>query len=129
MATSEQIGEIAMILLTFRDQLKIYHWMTTNYARHKATDILVVSLTAQMDRFMETLQGSKNKRLKLSSKNKIIKFENPSDSSILDVLVAFKNWLTNILPTYLKPFDKDLSNIRDEILGSVNHAIYLFTLH
>ena len=25
----EQIGEIAMIFLAFRNQLKIYHWQTT----------------------------------------------------------------------------------------------------
>ena len=49
--TSEQIGEIAMIFLAFRDQLKIYHWQTLSYARHKASDKLVDDITDQIDRF------------------------------------------------------------------------------
>ena len=128
MTTPTQLGEIAMFFLSFRDQLKIYHWQTTNYARHIAADQLVTVVTTQMDRFMETLQGSRDKRLYVSSKHKTIVFKNQSDSEILSLLEAFKYWLVTDLPKNLKPFDKDLSNIRDEILGSVNKTIYLFSL-
>jgi hypothetical protein len=126
--TPEQIGEIAMIFLSFRDQLKIYHWQTTSYARHKAADRLISSMTEQIDRFMETLQGSRDTRLVLTPESGTIKFKNQGDENAIEILVAFKGWLSNGLSSMLQPFDKDLSNIRDEMLGSVNKTIYLFSL-
>uniref|UniRef100_A0A6C0JT57 Uncharacterized protein n=1 Tax=viral metagenome TaxID=1070528 RepID=A0A6C0JT57_9ZZZZ len=124
----EQIGEIAMIFLAFRNQLKIYHWQTTSYARHKASDRLISSITEQIDRFMETLQGSRDTRLVLTSQSGTISFNNQKDDNATEILVAFKEWLSDSLSSILQPFDKDLSNIRDEMLGSVNQTIYLFSL-
>jgi hypothetical protein len=124
----EQIGEIAMIFLAFRNQLKIYHWQTTSYARHKASDRLISSITEQIDRFMETLQGSRDTRLVLTSQSGTISFNNQKDDNATEILVAFKEWLSDGLSSILQPFDKDLSNIRDEMLGSVNQTIYLFSL-
>lgn len=126
--TPEQIGEIAMIFLAFRNQLKIYHWQTTSYARHKASDRLISSITEQIDRFMETLQGSRDTRLVLTSQSGTISFNNQKDDNATEILVAFKEWLSDGLSSILQPFDKDLSNIRDEMLGSVNQTIYLFSL-
>jgi len=127
MNSPEQIGKIALIFLAFRDQLKIYHWQTTSYARHRAADKIVSIITEQMDRFMETLLGSRNMRLKMPSRNSI-DFVDQSDSDILTLMKEFKKWLLRDLPDKLEPFDKDLSNIRDEILGSINKTIYLFSL-
>jgi hypothetical protein len=126
--TPEQIGEIAIIFLSFRDQLKIYHFQTLSYSRHKASDKLVNSINDQLDRFMETLQGSRDTRLVLTSSSRIIKLTNQKDEDVTNMLVAFKEWLLNRLPAMLQPFDKDLSNIRDEMLGSVNQTIYMFSL-
>jgi len=128
MSTATEIGEIAMILLSFRDQLKIYHWQTHTYSRHKSTDKLVEIMTEQMDRFLETLQGSRNLRMVVPSKRPFITFENQTDNSIVLLINEFKKWLNNKLPKKLKPIDNDLRNIRDEILGSVNQSLYLFTL-
>ena len=117
-----------MIFLAFRNQLKIYHWQTTSYARHKASDRLISSITEQIDRFMETLQGSRDTRLVLTSQSGTISFNNQKDDNATEILVAFKEWLSDGLSSILQPFDKDLSNIRDEMLGSVNQTIYLFSL-
>jgi hypothetical protein len=37
-------GEIVNLMLTLRNQVKIYHWETMQYARHKSTDDLVDKL-------------------------------------------------------------------------------------
>ena len=126
--TPEQIGEIAMIFLAFRNQLKIYHWQTTSYSRHKASDKLGLVISGQIDRFMETLQGSRDTRLVLTSRHDTIKFTNQKDEEATTILVAFKNWLMDGLPAMLQPLDKDLSNIMDEMLASVNQTIYLYSL-
>ena len=77
---------------------------------------------------METLQGSRDIRLSLTSKSGTIKLKNQKDDNVTKILIAFKNWLSDGLSSMIQPFDKDLSNIRDEMLGSVNHTIYLFSL-
>jgi hypothetical protein len=123
------IGEIALQIICVRDQLKFYHWAGTNsYSRHVASDALVNSLTDKLDKFIEIMQGSENKKLSLN--NKSVTFTVETDISITTVLESFKIWLTYKLPTYLntKTSNTDLLNIRDDILGDVNKTLYLFTL-
>jgi hypothetical protein len=119
------IGEIALNFMFIRDQLKIYHWTTTSYARHKSSDALVDSLSEKMDKFIETIQGIHGKRLVLPAK-KQFSFKNENDKSIIKLLEKFKDWLNNVLPKYIKK-NTDLLNIRDDILSDINNTIYLFT--
>jgi hypothetical protein len=122
-----KIGEIALNLIYVRDQLKVYHWSTTNYARHIASDNLVNNLTLKMDQFMEVIQGTENKRLILK-KSTEFNISVETDKSVVNLLNKFKIWLTDILPTYIKKNNTDLFNIRDDILSDVNNTLYLFTL-
>jgi hypothetical protein len=124
---SIQIGEIAMIFLSFRDQLKIYHWQTSVYARHVAADKLFDALEDQIDRFMEVLQGSRNLRIQLTTKSGNVKYSNQSDDDANSILLSFKNWLSTVLPSMLEDTNTDLLNIRDEMLASVNNTIYLYS--
>ena len=98
---SIQIGEIAMIFLSFRDQLKIYHWQTSVYARHVAADKLFDALEDQIDRFMEVLQGTRNLRIQLTAKSGNVKYSNQSDDDANAILLSFKNWLSTVLPKIL----------------------------
>lgn len=124
-----QIGEIVLIFLSFHNQLKIYHWQTTSYARHQASGELVEKITTHIDKFIETIQGSRGKRLKILPNDSTIRFENLGDDDILKTLNLFKGWLLSDLSSILEPSDKDLMNIRDEILSDVNKTIYLFSLN
>jgi len=121
------IGEIALYFTFVRDQIKFYHWATKSYPRHVASDSLVNNLSSKMDKFIEVMQGSENKRLTLP-KNSKPTFKIESDSSIIVFLNDFKSWLTTELPTYLNKKDTDLFNIRDDILVHVNQTLYLFSL-
>jgi hypothetical protein len=124
---SIQIGEIAMIFLSFRDQLKIYHWQTSVYARHVAADKLFDALEDQIDKFMEVLQGTRNLRIQLTAKSGNVKYSNQSDDDANAILLSFKNWLSTVLPNMLEDTNTDLLNIRDEMLASVNNTIYLYS--
>lgn len=123
------IGEVALKMIFYRDQLKFYHWAGTDlYSRHVASDSLTNSLTDKLDKFIEIMQGGENKKLILSKTSIIFTVE--TDASILKLLENFKIWLTNILPTLLNPTrqNTDLLTIRDDILGDINKTLYLFTL-
>jgi hypothetical protein len=122
------IGVIAILFLGFRDQLKIYHWKTLSYSRHKASDKLIGNLTEMIDTFIETMQGSRGERIQLGDIPLMIK--EYDDKSIIDLLDEFKEWLSGEkgLVSYLKKTDTDLLNLRDEILAKINQTLYLFSL-
>lgn len=114
--------------MTLRDQIKVYHWQTMSYPRHKATDDLVSSLDEKIDSFVETYMG-KYGRPKFTARSGTIRVENFHDKNGPALLKSAADWLTHKLPKHLKPTDTDLLNIRDEILGDLNKSLYLFTLH
>jgi DNA-binding ferritin-like protein len=101
---------------------KLYHWRTHSYPEHKATDKLYEALNDQVDRFVETMLGSKNTRASLTHM--------PLRS--FNTLPAFKQRI-EYYKQYLKhmpaSLGTDLLNIRDELLGSLNQFSYLLTLH
>lgn len=120
-------GEIVNLMLTLRNQVKIYHWETMKYARHKSTDDLVDKLDDSIDKFVEVYIG-KYDRPKLTPRTGTIRLRNYDDVQAPALLTEAITWMTNRLPTLLSKNDTDLLNIRDEILAELNQTLYLFTL-
>ena len=120
-------ADIIHVLLLLRNQVKIYHWQTMSYSRHKATDDLVEGLDAKIDTFVEVFMG-KYGRPHFTPKNSSLVLYDASDKKGHVMLEGCVNWLVGTLPKLLKPEDSDLLNIRDEILADLNKARYLFTL-
>ena len=114
-------------MLTLRNQIKIYHWQTMKYPRHKATDDLVDKLDDNIDKFVEVYMG-KYGRPKFGGRTGVIKIRNFHDQEAPALLKSAIAWLTHKLPKHLKSGDTDLLNIRDEILADLNQSLYLFTL-
>jgi hypothetical protein len=114
-------------MMTLRDQVKIYHWQTMSFPRHKATDELVGKLDDNIDKFVEVYMG-KYGRPKLSGRTGTIKIRNFHDKEAPALLQSAIDWLTHKLPKHLKNTDTDLLNIRDEIIADLNQTLYLFTL-
>jgi hypothetical protein len=117
-------GDIVTHMLTIRNQVKLYHWQTGSFARHKATDDLTASLDEKIDQFVEVYMG-KYGRPKVSG---TIKLHNFSDTAAKSFVAKETKYLTVELPKKVKSSDTDLLNIRDEILGDLNKVLYLFTL-
>ena len=122
------LGNIAIIFLGIRDNVKLYHWQTKSYSRHKASDKLSNSLGELMDKFLEVMQGSRNKRIQIGNGLPLL-IKNQTDASIVETLKQFREWLIKKdgLPSFLTKNDTELLNIRDEILEAVNQTLYLFT--
>ena len=131
----DQNTYVLLSFLTILNQIKIYHWQTFNYARHKATDDLYSELSGLIDNFVEVLQGrvinkeSKNYRIMFNA-NTTIPISNLFDTDASNFLKNCKKFFENdkdllsILNT-----STDLSNIRDEMLALINKNIYLFSLN
>ena len=119
-------GEIVNLMLTLRNQVKIYHWETMQFSRHKSTDDLLEKLDDSIDKFVEVYIG-KYGRPKLTPKTGTIRLRNFSDEEGQELLKQAIEWLTTRLPKLLSSKDTDLLNIRDEILADLNQSLYLFT--
>lgn len=120
-------AEIVHLMMTLRDQVKLYHWQTINYPRHIATNDLVTKLDVNIDQFVEVYIG-KYGRPKLSGKTSSIYLRNHSDQEATKMIQEAIDWMTNDLTSKLKKTDTDLLNIRDTIIADLNQTLYLFTL-
>ncbi len=117
-------GDIVSHLLTIRNQVKLYHWQTGSFARHKATDDLTAALDTNIDAFVESYMGRYG-RPKVSGS---IKLHNFSESAARSFVAKQTKYLSSELPRKIKSTDTDLLNLRDTILGDLNKVLYLFTL-
>ena len=119
------MDEITKEMLTFRNQMKLYHWKTALYSRHKTSDKFLSLMDEHIDKFIEVLSGSRNSRPRDNFK---IEFETLTDKTVMDYLENFKGWLVDSLPGMLFEHETDLLNLRDEILSDLNRVLYLFRL-
>lgn len=117
-------GDIVSHLLTIRNQIKLYHWQTNRFARHKATDDLTAALDTSIDAFVESYMGRYG-RPKVSGS---IKLHNFSESAAKSFVAKETKYLEQELPKKIGKNDTDLLNLRDTILGDLTKVSYLFTL-
>lgn len=113
-------------LLTLQNQMKLYHWQTKSYARHKAADKFVTKAIDMIDRIIETYQG-KYGRIKLEDKKKV-KLDNISDNEIIEFLEKMRDFMYSDFSELLNASNTDLFNLRDEMIESINNTLYLFDL-
>ena len=111
-----------------REQVKLYHWQTYSYSRHKATDEVIEKLDKNIDQFVEVYMG-KYGRPRMTPKNATIRVSNLSEPGavkfIQGCIKELQGPITNSLDAKR---DTDLLNIRDEMVGDLNQLLYLFTL-
>lgn len=107
--------------------MKLYHWNTTSYARHKGSDEFIEKLLDNIDTFMEVYIG-KYGRFSMSKKDSQIALVAHDDKSIIELIDQSIKFLTVDLHKILKKEDVDLFNLRDELVGHLNQTKYLFTL-
>lgn len=115
------------------DRIKLYHWQTTNYARHKATDELHGELSSLVDKFVECLQGrlcfnTPRSRITLNEL-KTIELMDMNDFDGEGLLLQIKNYLESREFVDIMSNSSELINIRDEMLSAVSRTKYLFSLN
>ena len=114
--------------LQLRTQIKLYHWQTRVYARHIATDKILEELDDAIDSFVEIYLG-KYGRNKLTGGNATLSLHNLTEAGAVRLLKHAVKYLLGPLTKSLKEQDKDLANLRDEIMGHLHQLLYLFSLH
>jgi hypothetical protein len=121
--------EITVVFLEMLLMVKLFHWKTTSYATHKATDDLYTKLNANIDEFIEVLLGKTGLRTDLMGNKNIRLVDLSSAESLKREIEAFKGYLVSLNDnaTMKRMSNTDLYNIRDTILGDMNQFLYLLT--
>lgn len=121
--------EITIVFLEILLMVKLYHWKTTSYATHKATDELYTKLNSNIDTFIEVLLGKSGIRTDLMGNKNIRLVDLSSIESLKRAVELFKQYLVRLNDHKIMKImsNTDLYNIRDEILGDLNQFLYLLT--
>jgi len=106
--------------------IKINHFQTLKYSRHKATDELLDILLELSDKFVEVYLGHYNTKPNFVGKFRV-NIINVDDMDICKLLEEFKMILISFDNKLTK--DTELLNIRDDMLAAVNRTLYLFALN
>ena len=127
LATFEK--QITWLFLEMLMMIKLFHWKTTSYATHKATDELYEKLNGNIDEFIEILLGKTNSRINLTNNKKIRLIDLSSTNEVKREVEKFKKYLVdlNINSVMKKMSNTDLFNVRDTILGHLNQFLYLLS--
>lgn len=114
------LADVVTMFLTIQNNIKIYHWTTKTYARHKAADELYEKLDQLFDRFIETYIG-RYEKTKISISSLTVKQH--LDKDMLSYLEETRKNIETLPISH-----GDLKNLKDEILGALSQGIYLFRL-
>ena len=108
-----------MVFLRILDVIKLFHWNTKDFSKHKATDALHEALAKLVDSYVEQRFGELGRVVV----HETVRYDTLSDEAFLKELNQFKDYLI-----HMQNPSTDLSNKRDEMLGEVNQFLYLWTL-
>ncbi len=123
-----------MLVPTFLHMLntvKLYHWKTTSFSTHKATDELYARLNEKIDEFVEVMLGKREMggRAKLLNVSLIKLSVYSSNEAFKKQIETYKKFLLDMNETLGMDLNTDLLAIRDEILAAFNQFLYLLTLN
>jgi hypothetical protein len=119
----QQFNHFVNVMFNFQIINKVYHWNTTSFARHKATDGFDDVLGNLLDRFVEVCSGRYN--IKPNISNISIENEYLTDNGIVRIYTKTRKYLEQNFFTN----DTELLNIRDELIAEINKTLYLFRLN
>lgn len=110
--------------------IKIHHWKTHSFAKHKATDELYSSLNDLVDTFVETLLGKESERVNMMVRRlPVYDFTDRGVEAFKNKILEYRKFLVDMNLFFKTENDSDLLNIRDEIVGELDKFMYLLTLH
>lgn len=127
--------DASVLILTFMEMLntiKIFHWSTLSYPSHKATDELHSKMSDLIDSFIEQyiggVGGGKIPVFHVHGKggHNIPFCECKSLEHFKTKLAEYKTFLVSL--TERLDGVSELLNIRDEMLGEIDQAVYLLRL-
>jgi len=120
---------IVPTFLHMLNTVKLYHWKTTSFSTHKATDELYATLNEKIDEFVEVMLGKREMggRAKLLNVHLIKLTMYSNNEAFKKQVESYKDFLIGLNATLGMDINADLLAIRDEILAAFNQFLYLLS--
>jgi DNA-binding ferritin-like protein len=118
-------AKIVLFFFELQLNLKMYHWTTTQYSNHKATDKLLDKLSDLIDSFIEKYMGAYTRPVMKSGSTVLV--QNMTKTKYIKLLKTAQEYLRRDLEKTIAK-NTELLNIRDEMLGELDQALYFSTL-
>lgn len=127
--SAAMLGAFVTQLLEFLILVKLYHWRTSSFAQHKATDELYSSLNENIDKLVETLLGkTSGMRITVPPVFHLTAHNHSHKSHFIAEVEKFRAYLVGLENHAITRDRTDLLSIRDDILADVNKLLYLLSL-
>ena len=115
--------DIIEFSLNMLNQVRVFHWMTTSYAQHKALGDLYDALSDNVDTLVETYIGNKDRQQTM-----LFQVQTSANSDLTQ-LSSFLKQAYNELKTFRSKIKiSEIQNIIDELSSNINQAVYLLKL-
>lgn len=119
-------SQIVHVFIELLNIVKLYHWKTTSYAQHTATDELYATLNEHLDKFVETMLGKDGSRVEQWEREiDTVQYNNTNDFK--SRIHQYRDFLIKLNDYFDEKRDSDLMSQRDDILGDLNQFLYLLT--
>ena len=121
---------IVTMFLQMLNTVKLYHWKTSSYSQHKATDELYSNLNESIDSFVEIMLGKNGgSRVNLTGTKSIPLMDYTDVTDFKKEVEKYKDFLIGMSndTALCADSNSDLMNTRDELLGHLNQFTYLLT--
>lgn len=119
----ESFNRTVNFFFTIQLLIKLYHWNTTSFAQHKATDQLLDNLGDNIDKFVEVFIG----KYKLKPTVENLQLDNAYLTET-NILVLFNKIIDRLTKVRVQITDSGLLAIIDDMLNDINQTFYLFNL-
>jgi hypothetical protein len=108
-------------------QIKMHHWCTLSYAKHKALDELHETLSEKVDLFIESWMGRLKKQPVLKLSVELPALEGDATAKVDKYIEAERD---RVLAMSAKSFAKapELQNVLEDIATAMDQSLYLFKL-
>lgn len=120
----ENIEQVIYYFFQFTNNVRVYHWNTTSYARHKATDNFLGEFQPLFDSLIENYMGKYDRPNFKKFRIHVSPWDDESAvnnfKELRQLLISMQSIIEN---------DTDLQNTRDEMLSLTNTTLYLFSLN
>lgn len=106
-----------LFFLQLQNNIQLFHWNTTSFAAHKASDKLYKNMVVLVDEFIE------HSLERVPSFNATLPVSNHTAA-------GFKKYIKQVCTVLEKmSLEKDQASIRDSMLGALHEYLFLSNLH
>lgn len=127
MSYPELEADLVAHLLTFQINLKLFHFQTPSYGRHKAADWLGGVFADQLDQLMEAAQGKYGRIPPLETKLTLASKMDEMIGGYTNELLVYLDSVSQALSKSDPVANSDLITIIDQMKVDLNKFIYLIS--